>query len=541
MNVLRASLAFAALLALGAATAQAQGTAQTSGQVTDFDARPTGFLNAQTGGMAADAWSGTSLGFAKRLISALPAAPHSRALRDLQFKVMVSALVPPAADGSPAPSLFARKVERLAAMGEGESLNEMVRSAGAYSDPVIAAQVTNAMMMAGEREGACAVAQKNTLAPPFAERAAIACMLAAGDNGGALAAVAPFRRSDPPFATLVSIAAGATPPTVAPPGPIDGPAMTMIYFAHLPPPTVTLSTTQPPLLRALVGQRALAMATRIEIAERGESLAVIEATRLAELYVQAINEAAPLPPAMMRRAQLVAAARNAANPQDVMLAVHAVYGELRGSPLFSTVARASAVALLNLPPKADYADVAQEAIRGFLLLGDKQLTRAWTKLALQAAYNNARAMNALDRLIPLIEIAGIENSQRLSPQDVNRWYEVMRQDDPRNAPLRGNLLLELFRATGFDLPPGSTDLPEKPPADARLVMPPAVTLQALQAAGSARRHAETAILASDAIGETPLPELHPAAVGMIVSNLRAAGEDAAARLFAIETAIAHGL
>ncbi|MBV8391565.1 MAG: hypothetical protein JOY81_00130 [Alphaproteobacteria bacterium] len=244
---------------------------------------------------------------------------------------------------------------------------------------------------------------------------------------------------------------------------------------------------------------------------------------------------------MLRRAQLVAAARNAASPVEVMDAVHAVYGETRGSPLFPTIARASAAALINLPPKPEYADVAQEAIRGFLLLGDRQLTQAWTKLALQAAYNNARAMNALDRLMPLIEIAGIDNAQRLNPQDVNRWYEVMRQDDPRTAGVRGNLLLELFRATGFDVPPQSTALPEKPAGEGRLVMPPAATLRALEAAGAARRLAETALLASDAIGETPLTELHPAAVGLIVRNLRAAGEDAAARLFAIETAIAHGL
>ena len=62
--------------------------------------------------MPPDAWSGTSLGTAKRLVAALPAAPRSRALRDLQFKVMVSELAPPAPDNSPPPSLFARKVER---------------------------------------------------------------------------------------------------------------------------------------------------------------------------------------------------------------------------------------------------------------------------------------------------------------------------------------------------------------------------------------------------------------------------------------------
>jgi hypothetical protein len=49
------------------------------------------------------------------------------------------------------------------------------------------------------------------------------------------------------------------------------------------------------------------------------------------------------------------------------------------------------------------------------------------------------------------------------------------------------------------------------------------------------------LLASIAAGETPLNELHPAAVAAIVRALRQVGEDHAGRLFAIETAIAYGL
>ena len=78
---------------------------------TQFDDFPTGYLTPATGGMPPNAWEGTPLGTAKRLVSALPAAPRSRALRDLQFKVMVSELVTPAPDNSAPPSLFARKVE----------------------------------------------------------------------------------------------------------------------------------------------------------------------------------------------------------------------------------------------------------------------------------------------------------------------------------------------------------------------------------------------------------------------------------------------
>jgi hypothetical protein len=63
----------------------------------------------------------------------------------------------------------------------------------------------------------------------------------------------------------------------------------------------------------------------------------------------------------------------------------------------------------------------------------------------------------------------------------------------------------------------------------------------LQVAGQGRRRAEAALLASVAIGETPLNELHPAAVGAIVRALREVGEDAPARQFAIEIAIAQGL
>ncbi len=488
--------------------------APAAAQTVNFDDKPTGFLTVRTGGMPADAWNGTSLGTAKNLVSALPVAPRSRALRDLQFTVLVSELTPPRPDGSPPPSLFARKVEKLAAMGEGENLNEMVRSAGGYADPAIATAVTNAMMMAGEREGACNIARNWQLTEPFARRADVACRFLAGEATGAPAALS---------------------------GPIDGPAIMMLDLAHLRPPASLLSSTQPPIIRALVGFKALPIATRIDIAERGEALAIIEATRLGDLYAEAVRDGVILPPAMARRARLVASARSASNAEEIVNSIMAVYDEARGSPMFPTIARASAAGLLNLPAKPQFARVAQEAMRGFLLLGDKKQAQAWTRLALGAAYNNVGALNALDRVLPLAAVAGIDDPKRLPPAEVNRWYEVIRQGDPARAPLLGYLLLQLFRATGIDVPPGSTQLPEAPPANVRLVMPPAATMQALQAAGTGRRRAEAALLGSIAAGETPLAELHPAAVGAIVQALRQVGEDHAARLFAIETAIAYGL
>ena len=187
MNVSRVSLFILFALAVGSPPAMAD----------SIDDVPTGFLKPSTGGLSTDAWRGTSLDTAKRLVTALPAAPRSRALRDLQFLVMVSELTPPAWDGSPEPTLFRRKVERLAAMGEGESLNEMVRSAGAYVDPGIASMTSNALMMSGEPASACAVATRHGLIQTFAARALAACQAFAGDSAGALAAAPDLRATDP--------------------------------------------------------------------------------------------------------------------------------------------------------------------------------------------------------------------------------------------------------------------------------------------------------------------------------------------------------
>jgi len=542
MNVLRGSCGFlAAVLAAATFLLPASWSQPVRAQVPDFDRVPSGFLTPTTGGMPADAWSGTALATAKRLVSALPAAPRSRALRDLQFKVLVSQLNAPSPDGSPPPGLFARKVDRLAAMGEAENLNEMVRSVGAYADPALAATTVNALMMAGEKASACQIVRTARLSEPFERRADTVCKLVAGDNAGALSAAVPLKSGDPAFYKLVEIAAEGLSPTAPPPGQLDGPAMVMLDLAFVQPSAATLRTTQPPLMRSLVAHRTLPVPTRLEIAERGEALAIVEASRLGDLYIEAARGRANLPAPMARRARLAASARAAQSPQQLMSSIAAVYGDEKGGALFPTVARASALALINLPAKPEYANVAQEAMRGFLLLGDKAQTRAWTKLALTAAYNNARALQALDRLMPLVAIAGIDDPRRLPPEEVNRWYEVIRQEDAAKAALRGNLMLELFRATGIDVPPGTTALPEAPPANARLVSPPASTMQALQAAASGRRRAETALLAALATGETPLVELHPAAVGTIVRALRQAGEDHSARLFAVEVAIAHGL
>ncbi len=144
--------------------------------------------------------------------------------------------------------------------------------------------------------------------------------------------------------------------------------------------------------------------------------------------------------------------------------------------------------------------------------------------------------------MPLAAVAGLDDAKRLPLGEINRWYEVTREDDAARAPLRGYLLLELLRSTGFDLPPTLDRLArhaarQRAPGDAARGQP--------AGPGQCRRRRPLAprrrLLAPIAAGETPLNELHPAAIATIVQALRQVGEDYSARLFAVETAIAYGL
>ena len=113
-------------------------------------------------------------------------------------------------------------------------------------------------------------------------------------------------------------------------------------------------------------------------------------------------------------------------------------------------------------------------------------------------------------------------------------------DDPDRAPLRGVLLLELFRrhrhrhAAGLNRP--ARDILGK----CVPVMPPPQRCRpcSRRLRGVA---APNVVAGLDCRRRDTAQQLHPAAVAAIVRALRQVGEDYAGRLFAIETAIAYGL
>ena len=187
--------------------------------------------------------------------------------------VMVSELTPPAPDGSPPPTLFARKVDRLAAMGEGESLNEMVRSAGAYVDPGIATvdvECADDVGRTGQR------LRHRDPSRPDPDRSPPApgppARPVAGDSAGAMAAAPDLRATEPQLATLLQSAASGQPAAGVPAGaarrPRDGDVRSRPRSPAGRGAAVERAADDPRRWSPIARCRS---PTRLEIAERGEA------------------------------------------------------------------------------------------------------------------------------------------------------------------------------------------------------------------------------------------------------------------------------
>jgi hypothetical protein len=308
---------------------------------------------------------------------------------------------------------------------------------------------SNALMMSGEPASACAVVTRNGLIQTFAVRALAACQAFAGDSAGALAAAPDLRATEPQLAALLQSAASGQPAAGVPAGPARW-ARDDDVRSRPRSPAARSAAGERPADDPRPGRRPLA-ADRDpgRGGERGEASAIIEATRLSDLYVLAVRDGrgyAGGDGAGARGSWLLRAMP--AMQDEIMQSLVAVYGEARGSPLFATVARASASSLLTLPAKPEYANVAQEAIRGLLLLGDSA-DPDLDEACLTSVANNARAIIALERMLaPGRALPPSTTLRRLSVGGDRPLDDLMQQDDPSRAPLSRYLLLELLRATG---------------------------------------------------------------------------------------------
>jgi len=513
------------------------GPVQSGGSLAPVDNASIGIVEPVAAGLPADMWRGTDRATAVQLIEAMPGAPRSRILRDLQFRLLTMIAVPPLGANPPGKDFVAARIARLSDMGEVEAVGQMTQAAGPMSgDGAQRLNIEN-QLVAGDVKSACNTPMAQNSPDPFWTKLMILCQVVAGQGAQAQLNVDLLRErgvADTGFYVAVDYALGTR--RTKPPANIGTDTLSQALLRAVDPKSGgTLGEgTTPAQLRQIASNTAAPIGMRIDAAERGEALGVIDPRQLLELY-QAGADAQGLNAVVRKRAQAVRDALKAGDLAEKVKAMQAAFRAAEGSALFTTMARVLGEQLVKIYPEHKTAPMAADTTRAFLALNDFSRAVEWYYTVAGGATIDPQYEAPTVQLWPVMQLADNVGSIPWEPGFLPKW-QAQNAKHPRLAQ-RAAVLAAMLRALGEPVDPNEFN----PPPAKGFAAPPQQVLARLSFAAQQGRVAETAALAVQAAGETSLTALAPQTLASIIQALRQAGQPDIARRFAVEVALAHAL
>lgn len=525
--------------------------------LTRLTADAAGPLGADGAGLRSDLWSGTPGPVALRLVALLPAGPDSRALRQLQRRLLLTAGPAPADLPSEGVLLTAR-ADRLLAMG---ALDELAALAavipGRDDDPDLARPMVARALALGEDENACrrheAVAARAD--DHYWVKVGVVCDLWRGNVAKAEFGARLLGEIGEPDTLLQELVqakiaghsggamrlAGAEPVHLA---------AARIAGVSIDPDVDAIESL--PVLVALArGIGEVSFAARLAAAERAERAGALATDALIALYTEVAVQSGPVEgalraaeadPSAHARALLWRTADANAEPATRARVIGKALEIAEDAPAWRQTARVFAplIRRLDIGPATDA--IAADAIRALVAAGEAAAARPWMEwLRTRAAGGDSRSVVAARKVWPVALIGGGDLLTPYDEESVAAWWAELRESEPDEASDLGAAALTLMEALGapigLDAWRGLAGAPPTSPYE----VPTAAYRNGIAAGAAAGRLAETVALACAAFGDVPLDAIDPTAVAGTVAALRRIGLEDDARLLAGEAAVAYGL
>ncbi len=524
-----------------------------------------GILDSASGGFGRDMWRGSKRSSVERLLPRLPGAMTSPTMRSLARRLLLTDAVPPrqrvAGGGPGAVNLLAVRVDRLAALGDVQALNDLLRVVPRrYDDEAIARARVEGLLLGGDPAGACQTVRGAITeyhGDPYWRKAMVFCQIHSGEHDQAMLGVGLMREQgisdDPTFFSLVDAYSGAKVTELSVVSPLH---FAMLGAVDRPIPKDLIDEASPGLLVAIAQWPGAELGQRTQAAERAVSLGALEPDALARLYAEvsfsaeqrddAIAVAGDLEGPQSRGLLYQAAQRQDLHSQRAEL-LRAAMDNARKDGLYPMAVSVLLPLLSTVPVRPELVWFAEPAGRAFYGAGRYQEAGAWFTLARQEAILNPQAAAAVAALWPYSRLA---NSPALAWEgDLSAWRAARGDDSPaerdRQALLRGAFMAlgESDSLSWIDLVTDGetpTDFAAEPGISTHPV-PNAALLYALAESSEMRRLGETVLLALLVLGENGPANSHPMALNAALSGLMRAGLPGEARALAIEAAIAKGI
>ena len=472
------------------------------------------------GGFGLPLWRGSSRAAVARLLEGLPPAVASPALREVLFRVLAASAAPPEGEG---PRLAPLRVRVLRNLGRDREAALLAGAAGLETPGLAAGSgAVDAAFASGGLKAACGAAAAEMARAPsaYAQRAAAFCAAMAGEAGRALLILDILREvdagGDPLFEALMLRALGAA-GEAAPPLPDDGP-MTALNTAML-----SWLGEEPPGAWKQRGVPAAARLARTEAeAEQAARNGLLAPEALLARYLRAAGTGES-------RAGLAQAAAAAADPQQRMQALAALWRDAQGAGLLAPAAAATVELAAGIVPTAELAPHTLAAVFAALAAGRFDIAERWYAAAVErggAATDSRRAALAWAPM----KLADAGGNMPWAEDGLRRWLDAG-GDEPPYA--RAALLFALMEAVGEPVRRADwTMLLADLRGAAAGEFPAPVVWRGLDAAGRAGRIGEAVLYAVIASGGRARSEL-PTALA-VVRALAAVGLAAEARAYAFE-------
>ena len=517
-----------------------------------------GILDPDSGGFGVDMWRGSERAVVERLLRRLPDHLRSPATRDLARRLLLSIAAPPAGTADtgeqPAAGLLALRVERLAALGEVDGLNQLLAVVpSSYDDEFISRTRVDSLLLTQDFSEACRRV-RNGIAVfhqlPYWQKAMVFCHMAEGEVDKGLLGLDLLREQgapdDPAFFALASRFIGAQTelPADADLAPLH---FAMLQVGEGAVPLDLHERASPALLYALAHANGAAVEQRASAAEWACAAGIVHPDVLAEIYraftfspdeIAGAISAVDWIEGPKIRALLYQAARDQSVPAARAEVLRIALERAEQADLYQAVVAVALPLLSEIEPRPELAWFATTAGRALYASGRYEAASAWLILGRQEAIIDPQASAAVATLWPYSRLAG--GAALTTDGSLAAWRAMHEGMGDQGLGRRQSLLRASFQALGERDPLPWNKIAAYGEAVSR-TMPDAALLYALEEASEARRVGETVLLSLIVLGETGPAESHTLALGTVLSALGRVGLDQEARAIAIEAALANGV
>jgi hypothetical protein len=529
-----------------------------------IDPDAAGVLTREQGGFGQDMWQGTRRGIVEEMLPELPVRTASPALRSLMRRLLLSTANPPASEpkAEKSESLIGLRVEQLAAMGDTNAVEQLLKVAPARStDAALARSEVDTLLLENDTARACPLiaGQAGVSDAMYWRKAYVFCLALAGEHDkAALGAQLARERGDPDstFQDLLMTLIGWGKPKIDKMPNAQPLHFAMARAAKVPLPADVLSANHPAILRTVATNPSLGNELRVEAAERAEAVGVLDTRVLRDLY-SSINftkdqlekplSAAQSDRSPTSRALLYRRATHESVPIAVAQVVQQALTLAREGGRYQSQARVYRDIIGSLVPSRDLVWFAPEASRALLAAGNAQGAETWYEILRASAVTDERAAAVRDRLTPLARLAGAVPDSDWKPAAAAAWLAASgTKEDGTAVPvnelrMRAAIMFNLLEAMGDIVSDAEWEKILSAPPIGSAVMPnPTLWRQANTAAVSGRV-GETVLLNAVLVGQGELGLIDSTVLRIAIENLRGVGLVQEARALAVEAAISAGL